>query len=41
MTKLRESRKQKQEELVKAQADLRSVLTVRQEAVMVLAGMLE
>jgi len=41
LAKLRDSRKQKQAELVKAQADLRSVLTTKQEAVLVLAGMLD
>jgi hypothetical protein len=39
--KLRSARKQKQEELVKAQDDLRSVLTPRQEAVLILSGMLD
>jgi hypothetical protein len=39
--KLRDSRKQKQDELAKAQADLRSVLTSRQEAILILSGMLE
>jgi hypothetical protein len=38
---LRESRKKKQEDLAKAQADLRSVLSTRQEAILVLAGMLD
>lgn len=41
MDKLRDSRKQKEAELSKAQEDLRSVLTVRQEATLVLAGMLD
>jgi hypothetical protein len=41
LTKLREARKQKEAELAKAQADLRSVLTTRQEATLVLAGMLD
>jgi hypothetical protein len=41
MTKLREARKQKQAELAKAQEELRKVLTTRQEATMILAGMLD
>ena len=41
LTELRESRKQKQEKLAKAQADLRSILTTRQEAILVLAGILD
>jgi len=41
LAKLREARKQKQAELAKAQADLRSVLTTRQEAALVVAGMLD
>ncbi|HLK54390.1 MAG TPA: hypothetical protein VKU42_13110 [Candidatus Angelobacter sp.] len=41
LDKLRDSRKQKAEELSKAQEDLRSVLTVRQEATLVLGGMLD
>lgn len=41
MDKLRDSRKQKEAELSKAQEDLRSVLTVRQEAALVLGGMLD
>lgn len=41
LEKFRDSRKQKQAELAKAQEDLRSVLTVRQEAALVLAGMLD
>jgi hypothetical protein len=41
LTKLREARKQKQAELDKAQEDLRGVLTSRQEAILVLAGMLD
>ena len=41
LTKLREARKQKEAELAKAQADLRAVLTTRQEATLVLAGMLD
>lgn len=40
LDKFRDSRKQKEAELAKAQEDLRSVLTVRQEATLVLAGML-
>jgi hypothetical protein len=41
LARLREARKQKQEELAKAQEDLRLVLTMRQEAILVLAGMLD
>ena len=41
LSKLREARKQKQAELAKAQAELRSVLTTRQEAALVVAGMLD
>jgi hypothetical protein len=41
LDKLRDSRKQKAAELSKAQEDLRSVLTVRQEATLVLGGMLD
>jgi hypothetical protein len=41
LAKLRDARKQKEAELAKAQADLRSVLTTRQEATLVLAGMLD
>jgi hypothetical protein len=41
LDKLRDARKQKQAGLEKAQADLRSVLTSRQEAILVLAGMLD
>lgn len=41
LDKLRDARKQKQAELDKAQADLRRVLTSRQEAILVLAGMLD
>jgi hypothetical protein len=41
MAKFRDWRKRKQSELVKAQDDLRQVLTVRQEAIMLGAGMLE
>ena len=41
LARLRDSRKQKQADLAKAQAELRSVLTMRQEAVLVLAGMLD
>ncbi|HLX71730.1 MAG TPA: hypothetical protein VKV04_19120 [Verrucomicrobiae bacterium] len=40
LDKFRDSQKQKEAELAKAQEDLRSVLTVRQEAALVLAGML-
>jgi hypothetical protein len=40
LDKYRDSQKQKQAELLKAQEDLRSVLTVRQEAALVLGGML-
>jgi len=39
--KLRDARKQKQEELTKAQASLREVLTARQEAILIVNGMLE
>ena len=39
--KLRAARKQKQEDFAKAQDDLRSVLTARQEAILILSGMLE
>jgi hypothetical protein len=41
LAKLRDARKQKAADLAKAQADLRSVLTMRQEATLVLAGMLD
>jgi hypothetical protein len=41
LDKFRDSRKQKEAELSKAQDDLRSVLTVRQEATLVLGGMLD
>ena len=41
LDKFRDSQKQKQAELAKAQEDLRSVLTVRQEAALVLGGMLQ
>jgi hypothetical protein len=41
LTKLRDARRQKQAELSKAQEDLRIVLTTRQEATLVLAGMLD
>ena len=41
LDKLREARKQKQAELAKAQDDLRLVLTVRQEAILVVSGMLD
>jgi len=41
LAELREKRKQKQADLAKAQDDLRSVLTTRQEAILVLAGMLD
>lgn len=41
LEKYRDSRKQKQADLAKAQEDLRSVLTLKQEAALVLAGMLE
>jgi hypothetical protein len=41
LTKLKELRKQKQAELVKAQDDLRNVLTPRQEAIASLMGLLD
>lgn len=41
LEKYRDGRKQKQADLAKAQEDLRSVLTLKQEAALVLAGMLE
>lgn len=41
MNRLREGRKQKQAELAKAQEELRSLLTTRQEAILVLGGMLD
>jgi hypothetical protein len=41
LAKLRETRKQKRAELAKAQEELRNVLTVRQEATLVLSGMLD
>ena len=41
LTKLREARKQKQAELTQAQEELRKVLTVRQEATLVLSGVLD
>ena len=40
LAKVRETVKQREASLVKAQADLRAVLTTRQEAVAVLAGLL-
>src|ERR1041385_530464 len=41
LAKLREAKKQKQAALAKAQADLRQVLSVRQEATLVMMGFLE
>jgi hypothetical protein len=41
MARVRESHKRKQAELIKAQEELRAVLSTRQEAVMVSMGMLE
>lgn len=41
LTKLRESRKDKEAKLEKAQEDLRSVLSTRQEAVAVMMGLLK
>jgi len=41
LARFREARKRKEAELTKAQEDLRQVLTVRQEAVMVAASMLD
>ena len=41
LAKYREFKKRKQDTLLKAQADLRQVLTPRQEAVMVLLGLLD
>jgi len=41
LAKLREARKQKEAELAKARAQLREVLSLRQEAVLVSMGMLE
>ena len=41
LAKLRDARRQKQAELSRAQEDLRGVLTMRQEATLVLAGMLD
>jgi hypothetical protein len=41
LAKFRDARKQKQAELAKAQDDLRQVLTIRQEATLVLAGILD
>lgn len=41
LAKLQELRKQKQAELIKAQDDLRKVLTPRQEAISVLLGLLD
>jgi len=41
LAKLRDARKQKQAELAKAQNELRQVLTMRQEARLVLAGILD
>ena len=41
LEKFRDARKQKQAELAAAQADLRGILTMRQEATLVLAGMLD
>jgi Spy/CpxP family protein refolding chaperone len=40
LTKLRETRKKNETELAKAQEDLRAVLTIRQEALAVVAGLL-
>jgi len=41
LEKLRAGRREKQVQLAKAQEDLRAVLSLRQEAVLVLAGTLE
>ena len=41
LAKLREARKEKEAALEKAQEDLRKVLSVRQEAAAVLAGLLK
>jgi hypothetical protein len=41
LAKLRDARRQKQAELSRAQEDLRGVLSMRQEATLVLAGMLD
>ena len=41
LAKVRESRKQRLADRIKAQADLRDVLSLRQEAVLVIGGMLE
>ena len=41
LAKLREARKQKQAELAKTQEELRKVLTMRQEATLVLSGILD
>ena len=41
LAKLREARKQKEAELAQAQADLRAVLSLRQEAVLVQYGLLD
>jgi len=41
LAKLREARKIKEEELAKAQEELRSVLTLRQEAILVQYGLLD
>jgi chaperonin cofactor prefoldin len=40
LTRLRDSRKTNEEKLQKVQEELRAVLTVRQEAVAVMAGLL-
>jgi hypothetical protein len=40
MAKMQEARKAKQAELEKAQADLRKVLSVRQEAIATASGLL-
>ena len=41
LAKVRESRKQRLADRLKAQADLRDVLSLRQEAALVMGGMLE
>ena len=41
MAKLREARKRKQAEMVKAQADMQGVISIRQEAILLNDGMLD
>jgi hypothetical protein len=41
IARFREARRQKQADLLKAQEELRNLLTIRQEATLILAGMLD